>query len=222
MSQELHVAYPGYHAALCGLPRRAVHNLGRPQEGLHQSWTTCAKAKRHNQRLDLCGMLAQELMHINVVKGIKDTIGAKTFMGRASIPIRPFADRPGEPVTDWYDMGKGEWSNDDGTVGQPWHNSPGTLEGSRTQLGPPSRSVQVTLCLQALHLVSAALRRAPGLCAADGHSHQLCSLPETAAHRQTAELVPVTICSAQSNTGSSYILSARCVQVGREHGPADG
>ena len=134
MSQELHVAYPGYHAALCGLPRRAVHNLGRPQEGLHQSWTTCAKAKRHNQRLDLCGMLAQELMHINVVKGIKDTIGAKTFMGRASIPIRPFADRPGEPVTDWYDMGKGEWSNDDGTVGQPWHNSPGTLEGSRTQL----------------------------------------------------------------------------------------
>ena len=79
-------------------------------------------------------MLAQELMHINVVKGIKDTIGAKTFMGRASIPIRPFADRPGEPVTDWYDMGKGEWSNDDGTVGQPWHNSPGTLEGSRTHL----------------------------------------------------------------------------------------
>lgn len=61
----------------------------------------------------------QELMHINVVKGIKDTFGAKTFMGRSLIPIRPFADRPGEPVTDWYDMGKGEWSNDDGTVRLP-------------------------------------------------------------------------------------------------------
>ena len=58
----------------------------------------------------------QELMHLNVVKGIKDTFGAKTFMGRALVPIRPFADRPGEPITDWYDLGKGEWSNDDGTV----------------------------------------------------------------------------------------------------------
>jgi hypothetical protein len=58
----------------------------------------------------------QELMHLNVVKGIKETFGAKTFMGRALVPIRPFADRPGEPVTDWYDLGKGEWSNDDGTV----------------------------------------------------------------------------------------------------------
>lgn len=58
----------------------------------------------------------QELMHLNVVKGIKETFGAKTFMGRALVPIRPFADRPGEPITDWYDLGKGEWSNDDGTV----------------------------------------------------------------------------------------------------------
>lgn len=56
------------------------------------------------------------MTHLNVVKGIKDTFGAKTLMGRALIPIRPFADRPGEPVTDWYDLGKGEWSNDDGTV----------------------------------------------------------------------------------------------------------
>ena len=79
-------------------------------------------------------MLAQELMHINVVKGIKDTIGAKTFMGRTSIPIRPFADRPGEPVTDWYDMGKGEWSNDDGTVGHPKHTVSGILQGSRSQM----------------------------------------------------------------------------------------
>lgn len=62
---------------------------------------------------------AQELMHVNVVKGIKETFGAKTFMGRAAIPIRPFADRPGETVEDWYDLGKGEWANEDGTVRSP-------------------------------------------------------------------------------------------------------
>lgn len=53
---------------------------------------------------------------MNLVKGVKDTIGAKTFMGRAAIPVRRFADRPGETVEDWYDLGKGDWSNDDGTV----------------------------------------------------------------------------------------------------------
>ena len=104
-------------------------------------------------------MLAQELMHINVVKGIKDTIGAKTFMGRASIPIRPFADRPGEPVTDWYDMGKGEWSNDDGTVSHslahcPWHTARLPHRG-----GLPSRIVHFTMCLTALQAVSPALQR---------------------------------------------------------------
>ena len=59
---------------------------------------------------------AQELVHINVVKGLKDTFGAKTFMGRAAIPVRRFADRPGETIDDWYDLGKGDWSNEDGTV----------------------------------------------------------------------------------------------------------
>ena len=99
-------------------------------------------------------MLAQELMHINVVKGIKDTIGAKTFMGRASIPIRPFADRPGEPVTDWYDMGKGEWSNDDGTVSHPRHLVPGALQGGHTEVvlhqdvcRSPRACVHCKLCL---------------------------------------------------------------------------
>ncbi|EIE26093.1 hypothetical protein COCSUDRAFT_46488 [Coccomyxa subellipsoidea C-169] len=57
----------------------------------------------------------KELISINVVKGIKDTVGARTFLGRAAIPVRPFADRPGETVQDWYDLGKGEWSNEDGT-----------------------------------------------------------------------------------------------------------
>lgn len=63
----------------------------------------------------LCA-LPQELISINVVKGVKETVGAKSFMGRAAVPVRPFADRPGETVTDWYDLGKGEWSNEDGTV----------------------------------------------------------------------------------------------------------
>jgi hypothetical protein len=55
-------------------------------------------------------------MHVNVVKGIRETFGAKSFMGRTAIPLRQFADRPGETVEDWYDLGKGEWANEDGTV----------------------------------------------------------------------------------------------------------
>ncbi len=55
-------------------------------------------------------------MHVNVVKGIKETFGAKTFMGRVAINVRQFSDRPGEMVEDWYDLGKGEWANEDGTV----------------------------------------------------------------------------------------------------------
>ena len=58
-------------------------------------------------------------MHINVVKGIKDTFGAKSFMGRAAVPIRPYAEKPGETIEDWIDVGKGEWSNEDGTVRFP-------------------------------------------------------------------------------------------------------
>lgn len=58
-------------------------------------------------------------MHLNVVKGVKDTFGAKTFMGRAAIPVRPYMDRPSETVEDWFDLGKGEWSNEDGTVRNP-------------------------------------------------------------------------------------------------------
>lgn len=58
----------------------------------------------------------QELLNVNLVKGIKETIGSKSFMGRVAIPIRPYADRPGETVTDWFDLGRGDWANEDGTV----------------------------------------------------------------------------------------------------------
>ena len=165
-------------------------------------------------------MLAQELMHINVVKGIKDTIGAKTFMGRASIPIRPFADRPGEPVTDWYDMGKGEWSNDDGTVSHPWHAARLLHRG-----GPLSGSVQCAGCrlpcafVHCKLLSCIAAQHAPDLCAADEHWHHVSSLSVRCSLWQTAQLVPVTICSAQIVRGSSYTVilwSVRCVQVSEE------
>ena len=62
-------------------------------------------------------------MQLNVLKGVKDTLVSKELMGRASIPLRPLHDKPGEPVDAWYDLGKGEWSNEDGTVRQnPRHN----------------------------------------------------------------------------------------------------
>ena len=59
---------------------------------------------------------AQELVQLNVLKGMKDTLVSKELMGRASIPLRPLHDKPGEAVDAWYDLGKGEWSNEDGTV----------------------------------------------------------------------------------------------------------
>ena len=62
------------------------------------------------------GGRAQELVQLNVLKGMKDTLVSKELMGRASIPLRPLHDKPGEAVDAWYDLGKGEWSNEDGTV----------------------------------------------------------------------------------------------------------
>ena len=55
-------------------------------------------------------------MQLNVLKGAKEALVSKELMGRVAIPLRPFHDKPGEAVDAWYDLGKGEWSNDDGTV----------------------------------------------------------------------------------------------------------
>ena len=60
--------------------------------------------------------LQEVLSNINVVKGLKDSFGAKTFMGRVAIPIRKYFDKPGECISDWYDLGKLDWSHEDGTV----------------------------------------------------------------------------------------------------------
>ena len=58
----------------------------------------------------------QELVQLNVLKGMKETLVSKELMGRAAIPLRPFTDKAGEPVDMWVDLGKGEWANEDGTV----------------------------------------------------------------------------------------------------------
>ncbi len=60
--------------------------------------------------------LPQELVQLNVLKGMKETLVSKELMGRAAIPLRPFTDKAGEPVDMWCDLGKGEWANEDGTV----------------------------------------------------------------------------------------------------------
>ena len=60
--------------------------------------------------------LQEVLSNINIVKGVKDSFGAKTFMGRVAIPVRPYYDKPGQSVTEWFDLGKQEWFHEDGTV----------------------------------------------------------------------------------------------------------
>ena len=46
-------------------------------------------------------------MQLNVLKGAKEALVSKELMGRASIPLRPLHDKPGEAVDAWYDLGKG-------------------------------------------------------------------------------------------------------------------
>ena len=53
---------------------------------------------------------------INLVKGVKESFGAKTFMARAAIDVRPFSNQPGKPIDKWYDLGKNDWSHEEGTV----------------------------------------------------------------------------------------------------------
>ena len=67
-------------------------------------------------------------------------------MGRAAIPLRPFHDKPGEAVDAWYDLGKGEWSNDDGTV-RAAAGRPGVL-GARpaVRAGVCDRLAQAVSC----------------------------------------------------------------------------
>ena len=70
----------------------------------------------HGPSVQSAVLLPQELVQLNVLKGMKDTLVSKELMGRAAIPLRPFTDKAGEPVDMWVDLGKGEWANEDGTV----------------------------------------------------------------------------------------------------------
>ena len=62
-------------------------------------------------------VFVQEVLStINIVKGIQNSFGAKTFMARAAVEIRPFLDEAGQEVDKWYDLGRNHWSHEDGTV----------------------------------------------------------------------------------------------------------
>jgi Ca2+-dependent lipid-binding protein len=52
--------------------------------------------------------------HLNVLKGLKETVDNNTLMGRALIPIEPFAAAPGRRLDKWYDLGKGHFQGDEG------------------------------------------------------------------------------------------------------------
>ena len=84
-------------------------------KGLWSRWCRGGQ-QHHNNTITTPLQHAQELVQLNVLKGMKDTLVSKELMGRASVPLRPLHDKPGEPVDAWYDLGKGEWSNEDGTV----------------------------------------------------------------------------------------------------------
>ncbi len=61
-------------------------------------------------------MGVQDLVQVNLLKGVKESLGAKTFLGRVAIPLAPFCTIPGEETQVWYDLGRGEWGNEEGTV----------------------------------------------------------------------------------------------------------
>ncbi len=105
-------------------------------------------------------------MHINVVKGLKDTFGAKTFMGRAAVPIRPYADRPGETVEDWFDLGRGEWSNEDGTVrASAWIMGPNNNQHVKSPHEEKKNQQKEPCALKPLSTASAAALCAACCCA---------------------------------------------------------
>lgn len=68
-------------------------------------------------------------------------------MGRAAIPLRPFHDKPGEAVDAWYDLGKGEWSNDDGTVRAAGRRPRCSAHGQRSGSGFVTGWLQTVPCM---------------------------------------------------------------------------
>jgi hypothetical protein len=56
----------------------------------------------------------KELLNLNIIKGATEVVGSQTLMGRAMVHINRFSQSPCQEFDDWYDLGKGQWSNPDG------------------------------------------------------------------------------------------------------------
>eukprot|EP01023_Acetabularia_acetabulum_P045115 TRINITY_DN4565_c0_g1_i3.p1 TRINITY_DN4565_c0_g1~~TRINITY_DN4565_c0_g1_i3.p1 ORF type:complete len:397 (+),score=78.88 TRINITY_DN4565_c0_g1_i3:173-1363(+) len=54
------------------------------------------------------------LKGINFIKNLKDTVQSKEFMGRQAISLKEYTQQAGIRHEDWFNLGKGEWSNDMG------------------------------------------------------------------------------------------------------------
>lgn len=59
---------------------------------------------------------ARNLMKsFNVLKSIKEMVGAEELLGRTQVSIQPLMENPGMEVDEVYDLGMGEWSSVGGT-----------------------------------------------------------------------------------------------------------
>lgn len=59
---------------------------------------------------------ARSLMKgLNVIKNLKEMIGAEELLGRTQILIQPMTAKPKAEVDDWYDLGMGDWASVHGT-----------------------------------------------------------------------------------------------------------
>lgn len=48
---------------------------------------------------------------LNVIKNLKEMIGAEELLGRTQILIQPMASNSQKVVDDWYDLGTGDWAS---------------------------------------------------------------------------------------------------------------
>lgn len=89
----------------------------------------------------------QELIQVNVVKGAKDMMGSKTLLGRVAVHISPLSEKPGVTTDDWYELGRGEWGNPEGTVRSCPSPLPSHLRTLSSPTAPPCRGVELfNLC----------------------------------------------------------------------------
>lgn len=61
-----------------------------------------------------CGLCAQELLRVNLLKGAKDFFYSNMVIGRATIPLAPITSTPGLHTEDWYKISKADWAEEMG------------------------------------------------------------------------------------------------------------